>query len=93
MKYRYTSGPWRVRPNGDIRAGGKDANLVAMVVQHQMPWQANARLIAAAPDLLEACIAVMNRSAGRLFDTDQKTGYPFDVLLRAAIAKAEGGGE
>ncbi len=41
--------------------------------------------------LVEACRAVLERSGGRLYDTDQQTGETFDTILRAAIAKAEGG--
>jgi hypothetical protein len=50
---------------------------------------ANARLIAASPDLLAACKAVLERANGKLYDTDQVTGETFDAALRAAIAKAE----
>ena len=47
---------------------------------------ANARLIAAAPDLLEACKAAV--IAFRIVELGEDT----DVMCQAAIAKAEGGG-
>jgi hypothetical protein len=52
--------------------------------------RADAILYAAAPELFEACKAVLERANGKLYDTDQVTGETFDTLLRAAIAKAEG---
>ena len=47
-------------------------------------------VMAAAPDMLAALQAIIERSSGRLYDTDQVTGETFDALARAAIAKAEG---
>lgn len=59
--------------------------------------EANARLIAAAPDLLEACEASLNALVG-IIESDYQTrsnprpadNDPAVVLLRAAIAKAKG---
>jgi hypothetical protein len=47
--------------------------------------QANARLIAAAPDLLEACKLMIGYGPGKMPD-----GRDTDDVLRAAAAKAEG---
>jgi hypothetical protein len=58
-------------------------------VQHTPGEWANARLIAAAPDLLAACKAIVNAR-----DVDLIGEAPWDTLFqqaRAAIAKAEGG--
>lgn len=52
---------------------------------------ANAQLIAAAPALLAALAAIVERSGGRLYDTDQDTGETFDAMARAALAQAKGG--
>ena len=58
--------------------------------------EANARLIAAAPDLLAACQAIAN-DCERVLDGDDFSGMPdaelfraFLDVLRPAIAKAEG---
>jgi hypothetical protein len=47
--------------------------------------EANARLIAAAPDLLEAC-----RLAVRSWFSGEVSEVQMEIVLRAAIAKAEG---
>ena len=64
---------WGVRPAGD----------------GDLPAEANARLIAAAPELLEACReALALISEFELEALDGRDEVP--DLLRAAIAKAEG---
>ncbi len=50
---------------------------------------ADARLIAAAPELFEACRCALGQLTGNM-DGDMDIGNPVE-LLRAAIAKAEGG--
>ena len=49
-------------------------------------WQANARLIAAAPDLLEALQTLVQMSEA--FANELHEGHPDVVAARAAIAKA-----
>ena len=62
------------------------------------PTEANARLIAAAPDLLEAlkkCVHIIGSSADspeNLWRTDDEVNEAYNSAL-AAIAKAEGRGE
>lgn len=51
---------------------------------------ANARLIAAAPDLLAALKAIVERSGGKLYNTDQITAETFYDLACAAILRATG---
>ena len=51
-------------------------------------WKANARLIAAAPELLEAAICALGQLTGNM-DGNADLGEPRE-MLRAAIAKAEG---
>jgi len=52
------------------------------------PWEANARLIAAAPDLLDALKLL--ESAARILPPNIDPSSPL-AQARAAIAKAEGG--
>ena len=79
----------------------KDGVTLALVITIRTPAQANARLIAAAPDLLDAAKAMLAaelpemgifQAGGFIFQLDA-IGGPFgDALdsLQAAIAKAEG---
>jgi hypothetical protein len=54
--------------------------------------EANASLIAAAPDLLESCKALLTYT--RLEGLDFSAHFlPLSIAADAAIAKAEGGGE
>ena len=92
---KHTPGPWTVGPDGMDVIG--DGSPVCHLGQYGeiKPWRgcknlnANARLIAAAPDLLEACKALAAYVA-------QEIGVPLDEcvsgpigIARAAIAKAE----
>jgi hypothetical protein len=51
---------------------------------------ADASLIASAPVLRDVLRAILERSHGRLYDTDQETGETFDRMARAALDLAEG---
>lgn len=95
---KHTPGPWRVTEGRRIDSGRGYSTAIADVWAHgegadDAPStgeaEANARLLAAAPDLLEACkeaVAVANMS-----DEDKPTLDDIDwARLRAAIAKAEG---
>jgi len=67
---KHTLGPWKLNPQPNpnrptyysvyVKPGGPETVDHICMVSHQMSenWQANARLIAAAPKLLEACKAV-----------------------------------
>jgi hypothetical protein len=94
---KHTHGPWRVSSQPIIN--GKYAGCFAIKPEAGPPFavmigggpndlrQANASLIAAAPDLLEAC-----RHALAHIEVDECThGRPFSAgnLLRAAIDRAE----
>jgi hypothetical protein len=79
--------------------GGKPNRAFELAVEkvgreHHADWFAlidhpNAHLIAAAPDLFEACRCALGQLTGNM-DGDMDIGDPVE-LLRAAIAKAEGG--
>lgn len=94
-KTAHTPGPWVVDPCWDILGNTDDGNgMVCQITTDAVPRaeaEANARLIAAAPGLLEALRAIIE---------DWDNGDDADAILtrrhdeaRAAIAKAETGEE
>lgn len=94
---RHTPGPWRVNPRGsDIWniESEKTGEHIARVSSSMQPggrFDDDARLIAAAPDLLsalEGCLRDM-RSMRISNDCDPVNTYSMDAA-RAAIAKARG---
>ena len=98
MTIKHTPGPWTIGGDGaDIFAGGtppdyRDAIHVADC-QPSSPGllglsaqqTANARLIAASPDLLDVCQTMLEIMEGHPGTGKSRT------FLQAAIAKAEGG--
>ena len=50
----HTEGPWKVNRE-DVLADNRHETLVATAFEENARWKANARLISAAPDLLQAC--------------------------------------
>ncbi len=88
----HTHGPWTARANGAqwvVDAGRKQR--VASINTALMGQEANARLIAAAPDLLEAArefVRQMDHMA-RIAHYDLSGNRGYQGAL-AAIAKAEG---
>jgi hypothetical protein len=94
---KHTQGPWRPyfygkddfgRIIADVATNDGNNRIceVSPIDLREDEVNANARLIAAAPDLLDALIAMMNRYG-------DKTKHPFcnaSIAARAAIAKAEG---
>ncbi|EIU1659550.1 hypothetical protein [Pseudomonas aeruginosa] len=105
-KQSYTPGPWEQR-NNRVFSGGKcicsNVNAASPTTQNIAEDVAmsiaNAKLIAAAPELLEACQA-FKRLYGRLWDVVEPSGSGFlspesvkeydaiHELMTAAIAKA-----
>lgn len=98
----HTPGPWRVEgdalrgwehrvtaatfDNRDMRLTVADIPNAYNLAKLDPEVEANARLIAAAPDLLEACRVLTNTDAG---DAMTRLARGLE-LARAAIAKAEG---
>ena len=86
---QHTPGPWIVWPdnNNRLQVGQSTNYTVAEIMQTPIHGQeANARLIAAAPDLLEALQAIAN-------GTEFWDSYPLEHSYgkaRAAIVKAIG---
>ena len=84
---KHTPGPWRTTPNGVVTS---DSCQIAHVGETSRPndmvgsferWDADARLIAAAPELLGALKEIMS---GRSMDSDLRE------QCKSAIAKALG---
>ena len=98
MMGKYTPGPWTVDEshiNGAINAGKRHVALANFYNCHdeevrvtREQQEANAQLIASAPDLLDAAQTALECLEGGGFGK----AYAEDVL-RAAIRKAEGEGE
>lgn len=97
MSAAHTPGPWevdiRTRPKGHplsiVKFNGPAFTELAYVPHHGKFSDANARIIAAAPRMLEA-LKALSRCEGRYYDTDQVTGETFERMVDAAIAEAEG---
>jgi hypothetical protein len=96
---KHTPGPWYIDPikanaNGNRRIMAEQCTPVAVVPDHLV---ADARLIAAAPDLLEVLKAFSDYVRDEQMATDGAVTYPttainhWAFLARAAIAKATGG--
>ena len=88
MTSKHTPGPWRIGtppPNGEQTIGDAMGMMVAVATTGPgVDTEANARLIAAAPDLLKACQSAEWDGLLPEFTCDK---------LRAAIAKATGGAD
>lgn len=87
----HTPGPWRIGDAGHTVFGPPNGSpsprTVATVVPHN-DRRDNARLIAAAPDLLEACKDCLERLQAY---SERGLSFPLTTAkARTAIAKAEG---
>ena len=95
---KYSEGPWRVEYETRIEYGPQVAGegfCVAKVLRDPGEWQANARLIAAGPDLLAALLECEAYLWGE-FQEDapgwQHDGAKWKLYeqIKVALAKAEG---
>ena len=94
MEAKFTPGPWRLQyyATQDGKGGtkenwviGVDDNYISRLSAWTPEQEANANLIAAAPELLEAVehVLIASEDNGNMDDIDWN-------MLRAAIAKARG---
>lgn len=95
MSIQHTPGPWIARGQRGNRwdvfvvTGTSYRGVASMWFEPEA--EANAHLIAAAPEMLEACIkALAAMEDPRRAERDGDC-YPIPSILREAIAKAEGG--
>jgi len=83
---QHTPGPWRAKGHC-IETEEYSFNWVASVQTSNVPeWEANARLIAAAPELLDALQSILDIEPSGLSNEERQ----LYALARAAIAKATG---
>ena len=83
----HTPGPWTISGASTIKTLGGNKTYIASIAKNDRP--ANARLIAAAPDLLEALKALQRQALQGNARGDEWMDEALE-LTRAAIAKAEG---
>ena len=97
----HTPGPWQwvVGPHVELILVAADYHLGDAFVLAPGEWgsgdeasdEANARLIAAAPELLEACRRLLKFNEELCADVKVSTHYPSSEFARAAIARADVG--
>jgi len=58
---KHTPGPWTLNSANQVVKHGDQSIIIANPYHGSMPTEANARLIAAAPELLEAAEAVIKQ--------------------------------
>lgn len=93
MKTKHTPGPWVVGTNGPNDHFIRDAGLSMIVDKINFPMSqstANARLIAAAPELLEALEAVLSLYKSTGMSPEE---HEVNRLVWNAVQKAAGGAE
>lgn len=82
---KHTKGPWYDIVEGGVCACGRDDNQGFAIAKCFGPRaKENAKLIAAAPDLLAACEMMLT-----VYGLAQEAPHAVDVM-RAAVAKAKG---
>ena len=92
----HTPGPWRVLHGIGVFPMDSDSHGIALAEHHRGEHEANARLMAAAPDLLAACqaqlrlIEDMSRFIGQMALRDYALFNEAPILAEAAIARATG---
>lgn len=94
---QHTKGPWRVERGQEIDVVSSSPNLSATVAtitarSGSLTAEADARLIAASPALLEACEAVLLVKCG-CYSSVEDDWHSKNCLvpkLRAAVAQAKG---
>lgn len=100
MKAQHTPGPWEVSGNGIWAVSQWNARFRLATVTTPSPmngvdWEANAKLIAAAPKMLEALESIIRIAALRDDNVERPEGL-FELLrdaagtARGAIAEATG---
>ena len=92
MEAKHTPGPWFALSGGNVTRNtgphwAAAGIYIAQVDQKSMSCEANARLIAAAPELAEACQALISLVNGPM-PINWNTVADVHILARAALRKA-----
>jgi len=90
MDGKHTPGPWRIELYENFIVSGTISIATTCHNPDRETTKANARLIAAAPDLLEALQVMLEHAYEEDWDMGQNGNYCIDVAT-AAIAKATRG--
>ncbi len=85
----HTPGPWHVTPDSFVMTTSRPSLGIARVITHVRGFDANARLIAAAPDLLEALREIDGEAVCPAAEYVPALPKIWEIARRA-IAKAEG---
>lgn len=96
---KHTPGPWRVKQLNAgrqdepryISANSRHLSIARVNADERLDVEANARLIASAPDLLEALRRIAYEPFGPSDATHEQVLEAITGLARAAIANLEGG--
>lgn len=84
-KTKHTPGPWK-RGHSDNQVIYSDYKQIAVIQCREKEWESNARLIAAAPEMYLAILAMLKCAK----NGDILKGAEVLNLMEEAIAKAEG---
>lgn len=90
---KHTKGPWLRDQYGQIKAGNQTIRVNGVSLpcggkpDDFKEVEANSNLIAAAPELLEACVEMLTEM---MVWEDHQGTHPAAIKARAAIAKATG---
>jgi hypothetical protein len=97
MSAKHTPGPWSIYSitfKGYHQIAGAQGGRLCQVLPFEDEYKANARLIAAAPDLLAALQVLFDEadsfSIDGVYFNEKCMGHKGLDMARAAIAKAEG---
>lgn len=88
----YTKGKWTANEFGQVYAsnpGKQDQKIAYIEHSRTTNGEANAQLIAAAPDLLKACEGLMEKADNGSADFDDPMPGSIYLKAKAALAKAK----
>ena len=88
---QHTPGPWHPAGDQGVQIRSEKHQIAKVWTMRGNEWKANAHLIAAAPELLEALKLCEGNISSLLASTHPRVYGEWLDFVRAAIAKATGG--